>query len=130
MTFTTLVIALAAANPAVDAPTNDAPATAELGAASLVQGKSASAIQTIEPQLDETPHDPALLINMGIAFAQTGDDAKARSLFKAAMSSPEHFELETASGSTIDSRRLARRAIAMLDRGEFRPANSRLVLAE
>ena len=32
------------------------------------------------------------------------------------------IELETANGSTTDSRRLARHALAMLDRGEFRPA--------
>lgn len=130
MTLTAIAIALAAANPSADAQTYDAYPPAELGAASLAKGESEQAMQTLERQLETSPNDPALLINLGIAYAQAGEEAKARNMFKAAMSSPEHFELETANGSEMDSRRLARKAIAMLDRGEFRPATNRMVMAE
>ena len=65
------------------------------------------------------------LINLGIAYAQRGDDAKARAAFEAALTCHEVVDLDTADGSTTDSRRLARRAIRMLERGEFRPATLR-----
>ena len=55
-----------------------------------------------------------------IAQAQRGNNAEARTLFEAAMRSREVVDLETANGSATDSRRLARLALAMLDRGEFR----------
>jgi Tfp pilus assembly protein PilF len=71
------------------------------------------------------PHDAAVLINLGIAYAQAGDDAKARAAFEQALACHEVIELDTADGTATDSRRLARKAIRMLDRGEFRPANAR-----
>ncbi|MCK0127699.1 tetratricopeptide repeat protein [Erythrobacter sp. F6033] len=132
MTLTALAIALAASNPAADTSAAQTDATTqpeELGAASLAKGESGQAIRALEPQLKSNPSDPALLINLGIAFAQAGEEAKARAMFKAAMSSHKQLELETADGNSTDSRRLARKAIAMLDRGEFRPAN-RLVMRD
>ncbi len=64
--------------------------------------------------------DPATLINLGIAHAQRGNEAAARTMFEAAMRAPVVVELETADGLVTDSRRLARRALRMLARGEFR----------
>ncbi|MDT8280886.1 MAG: hypothetical protein RQ806_10115, partial [Erythrobacter sp.] len=54
-----------------------------------------------------------------------GNEAKARAAFESALASREVIELDTADGTTTDSRRLARKAIRMLNRGEFRPANMR-----
>jgi len=96
----------------------------DLAADRLSQGQHLRAIAILERELAQNPEDPALLINLGIAHAQRGDAATARESFEAAMSSPESIDLETANGSLMDSRRLARRALAMLDRGEFRPARN------
>lgn len=97
----------------------------ELAAQPLAEGESVRAIAMLKSALRDSPEDPALLINLGIAYAQGGNDAEARESFEAAMASRNVIELETANGSEIDSRRLARRALSMLDRGEFRrDANS------
>nr|WP_298929715.1 tetratricopeptide repeat protein [uncultured Erythrobacter sp.] len=133
MTFTAFAIALAVSNPVADSAVEQSEASAqrtELSSEALARGESESAILKLEKQVEESPNDPALLINLGIAYAQSGDDAKARLMFKAAMSSSEEFDLETADGSEMDSRRLARKAMSMLDRGEFRQPSSRMVMAE
>lgn len=107
--------ALAAATPAAAQQAPDP----TLAAAPIAQGEHARAIVILERQLAENPDDPALLINLGIAHAQRGDELQARENFEAAMGSRESVDLETANGSLMDSRRLARRALSMLDRGAF-----------
>lgn len=92
-----------------------------LAAETLANGNTTRAIQMLEAQLQEYPGDPALLINLGIAHARNGSEAEALASFEAALASREVIELEVADGRTTDSRRLARQAIAMLQRGEFRP---------
>ncbi len=92
----------------------------QLAAQTLSDGESVRAIAQLRAALDQSPGDPALLINLGIAYAQSGSDAEALEAFEAAMSSRDVVELETAEGRATDSRRLARRAIRMLERGEFR----------
>ncbi|WP_416228124.1 tetratricopeptide repeat protein [Qipengyuania sp. ASV99] len=99
-------------------------ADAGLAAETLADGESVRAIAMLKAELAEYPGDPALLINLGIAYAQSGSIAEARKSFEAALEAREVVELETANGSATDSRRLARRALAMLSRGEFRPAGS------
>lgn len=94
---------------------------AGLAADTLADGRTMQAIAQLEAELDLHPGDPAVLINLGIAQAQSGREDEARASFEAAMRSRDVVELETASGSATDSRRLARHALAMLDRGEFRP---------
>ncbi|WP_252258375.1 tetratricopeptide repeat protein [Erythrobacter aurantius] len=116
----------------VQAQTNPA-AERELAVQPLAQGESVRAIAMLKTALEEAPGDPALLINLGIAYAQGGNDAEARASFEAAMASREVIELEMANGATMDSRRLARRALAMLDRGEFQQRagdSSRLTLRQ
>lgn len=100
-------------------------ADAGLAAATLFEGESVRAIALLRAELEEHPGDPALLINLGIAYAQGGNDAEARQSFESAMASRDMIELETANGGITDSRRLARRALSMLDRGEFRTLNVR-----
>lgn len=92
-----------------------------LASAALVDGNALTAIELLQSELKASPQDPAILINLGIAYAQTGDEAEARTHFEAALTSRQVIELDTANGRTTDSRRLARQAISMLDRGEFRP---------
>ncbi|MBV7266430.1 tetratricopeptide repeat protein [Erythrobacter ani] len=123
MTLTAIALAIAAANPVVGAPATSqlgAEPDAKLGAASLSEGKGVEAMQVLESELDANPHDPAVLINLGIAHAHRGDDVKARALFKAALTTPEPIELETADGDLTDSRRLARKALRMLEAGDLR----------
>lgn len=109
------------------------PEDAALASDAIAQGHSLQAISMLEAELARAPNDPALLINLGIANAHIGNDAKARECFETVMTSREVIELETADGTEMDSRRLARRALAMLDRGEFRPDrlnDGRLVLRD
>jgi len=91
-----------------------------LAAETLSAGESIRAISMLRTALEEQPNDPALLINLGIAYAQSGNDAEARASFEAAFASRTVIELETANGDSMDSQRLARRALGMLERGEFR----------
>lgn len=88
----------------------------------LADGRDAAAIVLIEGENPEAG-DPARLINLGIAYARRGETKKARSLFEAAYYARDRVELETATGEWIDSRTLARQAIAMLDRGQFAPGS-------
>jgi Tfp pilus assembly protein PilF len=97
----------------------DAVDTTNLSSEALAQGKASKAIRSLERKVEAEPNDPALLINLGIAHAQTGSTVLARNMFERALVSPEAIELETADGKTTDSRRLARRAMRMLERGEF-----------
>ncbi len=91
----------------------------------LANGNAATAIATLERSVEADPNDPALLINLGIAHAQVGEAETAHSMFERALLSSEPLELEIAEGTSTDSRRLARRAMRMLERGEFTAAFSR-----
>lgn len=102
-----------------------AAAAPELAVQPLVAGRAEQALATLEKASAADPHDAAVLINLGIAYAHAGDDAKARAAFEQALACHEVIELDTADGTATDSRRLARKAIKMLERGEFRPAPSR-----
>lgn len=115
MSFTALALALAAA-------TSAAP---DLGAQSLAAGSADQALLMLEPASVAAPRDPAVLINLGIAYAQKGDDARARAAFEAAAASDEVVELDTVDGNVTDSQRLARKALKMLARGEFRADGAR-----
>lgn len=119
-----LLLAGAQAGPAAPT-TTPAVETAALEADQLAKGRAANAIAALEKHVADAPEDPALLINLGIAHAQAGDSAQARAMFQRALVSPEPIELETANGDVTDSRRLARKAMRMLERGEFTTRLSR-----
>jgi tetratricopeptide (TPR) repeat protein len=123
MSVSLFAMALMAATPLPAAPEAQLAASeqnGELAAKSLVAGREDEALAVLERASAADPHDPAVLINLGIAYAQKGDDSKARAAFEAALTCHEVVELDTADGSATDSRRLARKALRMLDRGEFR----------
>ena len=117
----TAVLAAAAAFAAPASAQISEPSDECLWSDTLGKGDSARAIAELESELRQHGNDPALLINLGIAQAQNGQIEDARKSFQAAMRSRKVLELETANGTTTDSRRLARLAVAMLDRGEFQP---------
>ena len=128
MSVTAFAIVLIAATPLASAPATPVTALAEateLAVQPLAAGRADQALATLEKASAADPHDAAVLINLGIAYAQAGDDAKARAAFEKALACHEVIELDTADGSATDSRRLARKAIKMLERGEFRPAPTR-----
>lgn len=128
MSVTAVALALLAAITPADAPVapvagfTEAP---ELAVQPLVAGRSAQAIATLEKASAADPQDAAVLINLGIAYAHAGEEAKARAAFERALACNDVIELETADGTATDSRKLARKAIRMLERGEFRPAATR-----
>lgn len=119
MSVTAFALALFAATPLADGPAANLNPP-ELAVRPLAAGRAEQALATLQKASAANPDDPAVLINLGIAYAQAGDEAKARGAFEAALASDDVVELDTADGETTDSRRLARKAIRMLDRGEFR----------
>ncbi len=113
------IIAVALAGQGVAAAGEAPEATYQVGYEQLVDGNNRAAIETIQANEEIANDDPARLINLGIALARTGDFDAARRHFEAARDHEERFELETASGDWVDSRTLARKGLAMLERGEF-----------
>ncbi|WP_066552453.1 hypothetical protein [Croceicoccus bisphenolivorans] len=79
----------------------------------LSEGQSKAAIAQLEPA--KASDDPAHLINLAAAYAAEGRYAEARAAYERAAYA-ERFELETANGDWVDSRVLARKALAQLDR--------------
>lgn len=124
MSVTAFAIALFAA-PLPQAPVATLAPPPELAVQPLVAGRAEQALATLEKASAADPHDAAVLINLGIAHAQAGNDNKARAAFEQALACHEVIELDTADGATTDSRRLARKAIRMLERGEFRASPAR-----
>ena len=117
MAMLEIALVMMAAQGAATAPTPAA--TGSIGTEELVAGRDRAAIAQIELNSSLDEEDPARLINLGVARARTGDYETARTLFQAVIDHDERIELETAEGKWVDSRRLARKAIGMIDRGEF-----------
>ncbi len=93
--------------------------TVDVGYDELKTGDAAAAIDKIERSAAREANHPAALINLGVAYARVGRTGEARAMFEAALNSQERCRLETAGGTWIDSRDLARRALVMLERGTF-----------
>ena len=85
----------------------------------LAAGDTATAISHLEQALSKTPGDPALLINLGTAYARAGRMEEARDAFRAAIASEDRYRVELADGTWEDSRRVARLALDSLDRTAF-----------
>ena len=123
MSVTAFAFALIAATPLAGTPVaalQADPETRTLAAKSLAAGRMAEALAVLEKASTANPQDAAVMINLGIAYAQAGEEEKAREAFQQALACNDVVELETADGTATDSRRLARKALKMLDRGEFR----------
>jgi Flp pilus assembly protein TadD len=81
---------------------------------SLAAGDAREAVANLEALRAENPSDPALLINLGSAYAQLGDVARAEACFREAADSETRYSLELADGSWVDSRRAAQTALRQL----------------
>ena len=66
--------------------------------------------------------DPVQLLNRGVDFARQGETERARAMFTRVADNRMRYQMETAQGEWADSRNLARKALGMLDRGEFVPS--------
>lgn len=86
----------------------------------LIEGRDAVAVEQLRETGEAAAEDPAVLINLGIAYARQGRTQEARAMFEAVMKSSDRMVLETATGEWKDSRHLARLALKMLDRGDLR----------
>ncbi len=85
----------------------------------LAAGENQAAIREITANESLRRDDPARLLNLGVAYAREGELDKARASFRAAVTSDDRQMLETGSGEWVDSRILARHALAELDEGRF-----------
>lgn len=118
MSATLILSALIAAAQLTSTPGAEPPTIEQREVAydALAAGRADDAIRAIEAQLAADPDDPALLINLGAAYARKGDAARAAKAFEAAIASDTRYELELADGTWSDSRHAARRALATLQR--------------
>lgn len=94
------------------------PDRVDVGYSELAAGQPQAAIARIKgnPRIDA--EDPAAHINLGAAYARLGQLEQARNHYRAAMLSAARCDLELADGTWMDSRKAARVAERMLDRGE------------
>ena len=118
MSATLVLAALAAAAQLTSTPGAE-PTTIEqreVAYQEIATGRADEAIRTIEARLATDSDDPALLINLGAAYARRGDTARAAQAFQAAIDSDTRYELELADGTWTDSRKAARRALEALQR--------------
>lgn len=81
----------------------------------LQSGEAEAAIAALEAELAANPGDPAVHINLGTAYAQTGNAERAEFHFRAARDAGEAYQLELADGRWIDSRDAARLALATVE---------------
>ena len=95
------------------------PAPADVAYEELAAGRTEGAIASLEASLKETPGDPALLINLGTAYARAGRMEEARDAFRAAIAADDRYRVQLADGSWEDSRKIARLALDSLDRTAF-----------
>ena len=93
--------------------------TVDVAFEELAAGENQAAIREINENEALDGDDPARLLNLGVAHAREGDVETAREMFRAAVFSDDRQMLETADGEWVDSRALARQALAKLDSGEF-----------
>ncbi len=85
----------------------------------LAAGEARAAVTALEALRGENPGDPALLINLGSAYAELGDLDRAEECFRQASASDIRYELELADGSWVDSRRAARSALLDLEQSRM-----------
>lgn len=85
----------------------------------LAAGQARAAVTALEALRGENPGDPALLINLGSAYAELGDLDRAEACFREAADSTVRYQLELADGSWIDSRRAARSALLNLEQSRM-----------
>jgi len=117
MTATIVLAAMLAAQSVTVSPLLDSDTIEQKDASfeDIAAGNAQRAIVQLQARLDQEPGDPALLINLGAAYQQSGDLERAAAAYRAAVDSRTRYKLELADGSWVDSRRAARRALSDLE---------------
>lgn len=90
------------------------PEEIDVAYAELAAGMNEEAMRKLERSAAVDSDDPAVLINLGAAYARQGMAQRALASYRAAIESPERYELELADGSWMDSRWAARTAMRSL----------------
>jgi predicted Zn-dependent protease len=109
-------VALVAASPAVAANYAETePGKVDVAYQAIAEGRPAEAISQLKANGELESDDPAYLINLAAAYARQGERAKAEAALQAAIMSDKRYELELADGTWMDSRRIARKALANLN---------------
>lgn len=104
----TVLMGQAAFSLAVDKP---APDTVDVAYAELAAGQPQEAVRKLEANGAARSEDPATLINLGAAYARAGMADKALVTYRAAVDTPDRYDLQLADGSWMDSRVAARKAL-------------------
>lgn len=99
---------------AMAAPSEVGYTQGSLAVSDLTNGRFAEAEKVLAAQSAEDARDPARLINLGIAYARSGQASKARTTFLAVAKVPDEA-LMLSDGSEQSSRSIAREQLAMLD---------------
>jgi uncharacterized protein HemY len=100
---------------AATAPELQPDQTTDAAYGELAAGRTAEAITLIEEARAKDSANPALLINLGTAYAQQGRFDEARLAYRAAIAANDSVFLETSSGKWVEARTLARIALNRLD---------------
>ncbi|MFC0202696.1 hypothetical protein [Novosphingobium soli] len=79
--------------------------------AELSAGQPQEAVRKLEAGGAPRSDDPAVLINLGAAYARAGQADKALAAYRAAVATPVRYDLELADGTWVDSRIAARQAL-------------------
>lgn len=86
--------------------------TVDVAYEELADGDAEAAIAQLEAELAEDGGHPALFINLGSAHARLGNLERAEFFYRAARDCEEEYQMELADGRWMDSRDVARLALA------------------
>lgn len=86
----------------------------EVAYSELASGQSEAALRKLKASGAKQSVDPAVLINLGAAYAATGQSAKAINAYRAAIACRERYDLQLSDGTWMDSRLAARTALKRL----------------
>lgn len=86
-----------------------------LAVAAIERGDWARAEQLLLDDSRGSLNDPARLINLGEVYWQTGRRGEALSVWRRALASDRHHEVETMGGRAVTTLQLAREALALRD---------------
>lgn len=88
------------------------PESVDVAYSELSSGQNDAALVRLLAARERRENDPAVLINLGAAYARLGQPANAIEAFEAAMVSRQRYDLETGDGTWRDSRDIARQSRA------------------
>ena len=93
------------------------PEPIDVGYEDLRAGSAEAAIQRIQSNRLLPADDPSALINLGAAHARVGNLEEAHSYYIAAIASRDRYDVQLGDGRWMDTRRAARMAIELQQRG-------------